>query len=57
MTSPPGESVSIEVEVRYQACDEQVCYLPALERIEIELPLGAKLRPECVGRSSWALAV
>ena len=42
----PGDGVPIAVEVRYQACDEQVCYLPALERIEIELPVGANLRPE-----------
>jgi hypothetical protein len=29
----PGDHVSIEIEVRYQACDDQVCYLPAQERL------------------------
>ena len=42
----PGDRVAIAVEVRYQACDAQVCYLPAQERLEMELPVGATLRPE-----------
>ncbi|MDA1062605.1 MAG: protein-disulfide reductase DsbD family protein [Chloroflexi bacterium] len=41
-----GDSVPIAVEVRYQACDDQVCYLPAQERLEMELPVGANLRRE-----------
>jgi hypothetical protein len=37
--------VPIEIEVRYQACDEEVCYLPAHERLTLDATAGANLRP------------
>ena len=41
-----GDTVPITVEVRYQACDELVCFLPAEERLTIDAPLGRHLRPD-----------
>ena len=35
-----GESVPIDVEVRYQACDDYECYLPQTERLHLDVPLG-----------------
>ncbi len=34
-----GESTPIDVTVRYQACDDQVCLLPRTEKLSIEVPL------------------
>ncbi len=33
------ESTSLEINVRFQACDDQTCLLPRTEKLEIELPL------------------
>ena len=41
-----GDSVPIGIEVRYQACDELVCFLPVEERLTLDAPLGGNLRPE-----------
>ena len=41
-----GDSVPIGIEVRYQACDELVCFLPVQERLTLDAPLGGHLRPE-----------
>ena len=41
-----GDTVPIGIEVRYQACDELVCFLPAEERLTLDAPLGGHLRPE-----------
>ncbi len=41
-----GDSVPIGIEVRYQACDELVCFLPVEERLTLDAPLGGHLRPE-----------
>lgn len=41
-----GDTVPIGVEVRYQACDELVCFLPVEERLTLDAPLGGHLRPE-----------
>ena len=41
-----GDTVPIAVEVRYQACDELVCFLPAEERLTLDAPLTGHLRPE-----------
>ena len=41
-----GDSVPIAIEVRYQACDELVCFLPVEERLTLDAPLGGHLRPE-----------
>lgn len=45
LEATPGDPVPIEVEVRYQACDEQVCYLPTEERLTLEVQVGQNLRP------------
>ncbi len=34
-----AESAIVEVEVRYQACDDQTCLLPRRETFELEVPL------------------
>lgn len=41
-----GGTVPIGIEVRYQACDELVCFLPVEERLTLDAPLGGHLRPE-----------
>ncbi len=41
-----GDTVTLEVDVRYQACDERVCYLPAHEQVRLDVPVGANLRPD-----------
>ena len=41
-----GEHVPIDVEVRYQACDDRECFLPQTERLHLEAPLGALNRPQ-----------
>ena len=41
-----GDTVPIGIEVRYPACDELVCFLPAEERLTLDAPLGAHLRPD-----------
>ena len=33
------DSVRLEVRVRYQVCDDEVCHLPRTEVFELELPL------------------
>jgi AhpC/TSA family/Thiol:disulfide interchange protein DsbD, N-terminal len=33
------DSATLEVSVRYQACDDQVCLLPRTERLSLEVPL------------------
>ena len=41
-----GDTVPIGIEVRYQACDELVCFLPVEERLTLDAPLGGHLRPD-----------
>ena len=41
-----GDTVPIGIAVRYQACDELVCFLPVEERLTLDAPLGGHLRPE-----------
>jgi DsbC/DsbD-like thiol-disulfide interchange protein len=38
--SRAGEGVPIDVEVRYQACSDETCFLPASERVHLDVPLG-----------------
>ena len=33
------DAISLEVEVRYQACDDEACLLPKREKLALELPL------------------
>lgn len=40
-----GDAVSIEVEVRYQACNDHECFLPSTERLRLTAPLGRINRP------------
>ena len=35
-----SDDVLIEVEVRYQACNDRECFLPRSERLELRAPLG-----------------
>lgn len=39
----PGEVVALEADVRYQACDERVCYLPVHERVRLDVTVGSNL--------------
>ena len=41
-----GDSVPIEIEVRYQACNERECLLPKTERLHLDVPLGQLNRPQ-----------
>ena len=38
--TPVGESVTLEVDVRYQPCDEIQCFTPMRERFELDLTIG-----------------
>ena len=35
-----GESVPIDIEVRYQACSDRECFLPTTQRLRLDVPLG-----------------
>ena len=37
----PGSTVPVDIEVRYQACNEHECLLPRTERVHMDLTLGA----------------
>jgi hypothetical protein len=39
------DSIPIEIEVRYQACDEHECFLPQTERLTLDVPVGQLTRP------------
>jgi len=39
------ESVPIDVEVRYQACNDRECFLPQTARLHLDLPVGSLNRP------------
>ncbi|MGE3573261.1 MAG: protein-disulfide reductase DsbD domain-containing protein [Dehalococcoidia bacterium] len=40
-----AESVKFEVEIRYQACDDQTCFLPQTVNLTIEAPVKGVNRP------------
>lgn len=40
------DSIPIEIEVRYQVCDERECFLPQTERLRLDVPLGQLTRPQ-----------
>lgn len=40
-----GESVTLDIAVRYQACDERQCFLPQTEHVRLDVPLGRLNRP------------
>ncbi len=40
------ESVPVDVEVRYQACDDHECFIPQTARLHLDLPIGALTRPQ-----------
>jgi hypothetical protein len=47
----PGKSISIRGELKYQACDEKICYLPTSVPVSWELhvvPLDLKRSPEAI---------
>ena len=39
------DQVTIEVEVRYQACDDQACRLPRTERLAVDVPVRPHIGP------------
>ncbi len=39
------DTVTLEVEVRYQACDDQACRLPRTERLTIDVPVRRHIGP------------
>ena len=39
------ESVPVDVEVRYQACNDRECFLPQTARLHLDLPVGSLNRP------------
>ncbi len=45
-TMREGDSVSIDVEVSYQACNDQECFLPKTEQFHLEVPLAPINRPQ-----------
>ena len=40
VAKPENEQISIDVAVRYQACDDQVCRIPRTESMTVEVPIG-----------------
>ena len=40
-----GESIPFDVEVRYQACSEQECFMPRTHRLHLEVPVVPLNRP------------
>ena len=40
------ETVPIDVEVRYQACDDHECFVPQTVKLHLDVPLGALTRPQ-----------
>ncbi len=40
------DSTPIDVEVRYQACNDRECFLPQTERLRLEIPVGQLTRPQ-----------
>ena len=43
------DHVTIEVEIAYQACDDQACRLPRTERLTIDVPVGSYVGPALRG--------
>ena len=43
------DDVTIEVEISYQACDDQACRLPRTERLTIDVPVGSYVGPALRG--------
>ncbi|MQA00632.1 MAG: redoxin domain-containing protein [Dehalococcoidia bacterium] len=44
-TVTDGETVPLDVTVRYQACDDRQCFLPQEHRLHLEVPVGRLNRP------------
>lgn len=43
------DSITIELDVSYQACDDQTCRLPQTERLSLDVPVGAYVGPDLPG--------
>ncbi len=41
-----GESVPVEVEVQYQACNDRECFLPKTDRLQLDVPVAALNMPQ-----------
>ena len=48
-TMREGHTVSIDVEVSYQACNDQECFIPKTERLHLEVPLAPINRAKPAG--------
>ncbi|MEM9464056.1 MAG: protein-disulfide reductase DsbD domain-containing protein [Actinomycetota bacterium] len=44
-----ASSITIEVSVRYQACDDQQCFLPQTRTIDLEVPIDFGVMPAFEG--------
>ncbi|MCH6552376.1 MAG: ROK family protein, partial [Planctomycetes bacterium] len=51
-----GDVLPLDVEVRYQTCDERQCFIPTTERLRLEAPIGGHYRPERRERPAAAVA-
>ena len=51
-----GDVLPLDVEVRYQACDERQCFIPTTERLRLEAPIGGHYRPERRERPAASVA-
>ena len=51
-----GDVLPLDVEVRYQACDERQCFIPTTERLRLEAPIGRHYRPERRERPAASVA-
>ncbi|MEO1058967.1 MAG: protein-disulfide reductase DsbD domain-containing protein, partial [Actinomycetota bacterium] len=43
------DQVTIELEIRYQSCDDQTCGLPRTERLTLDVPVRAAVGPDLAG--------
>ncbi len=51
-----GDVLPLDIEVRYQTCDERQCFIPTTERLRLEAPIGGHYRPERRERPAAAVA-
>lgn len=46
MRTDHPDAVTIDVDVAYQACDDEACRLPRTERLSVEVPVAASIGPD-----------
>ena len=47
--SDSPDQVTIEIDIAYQACDDEACRLPRTERLRLDVPIGAYVGPALSG--------